>query len=1101
MTSSIATEHVAVEIFTPNGIIRGATIPCIVNNISYEPTVISFNKNPMSVDVSSQTVSIQEFDIVMSYKRSSDESISFYGNRVRIIVLRSDKNIITTLGSFAASKKPQKFEVAYYIESRIKFPEFDRQVGSFSFKISLSNNFTVSDKAQNFTKDLFGRYFIFKGIVSGVEDYIVVPDISPAGALPLGRFVAFNNMYDSMIQPVVLPKSFRMSEYNINSLGTGNNWLSVLWADYVTYREKQSEYFDKFIPLHMRLAASRRYSRTISFVRPTEVRVYGDGDPISAADYRDINRLRRGQRIYYYWVTEYTNETVTREGIENFYSFDSLEDPLGFDSVDLGSLGTGANFGYIFLVRVPAENKGVYNTTTSRYDPNHAESLASITSSWKAARYAFKYHGAIERIDGKDYERILTNQQLPNLYYSSMNIRVSSPIDLRDAYNSNRLLSFEFTQGVDTDGNVNYSSTDYRSISMPVAPYFLKQKQIKEFLDPTVLSHSVEGKDGCIISPMKWFAMAVPGLRYVKSITVPQSIFNGVPKNALLNSRLDVLNLSTAGEFMSRFKLPDESVNSSSFQHDTIFESATGELAYVESVNHKADFDREGELTMTINFYQPNQAIRGLNEGSIPNRLVKFSSERVEDKVFLMSYRSPPENVPEEGQMIPIVYGYVEKFPMIQAISKKYSYANLGLAGDDIYIICSHPISRRDHNSVQIWWGLDEIANGSDPMLSIQTQINTEENAHDYARNFVIPNPFPAYESMIKTGILTIDTGVDDIGAIELKHRYYAGESNPFHYLVEVEDNFSGVHTGVRLRGDEYKGGGNEDPRFLIRNGLGSSKLYASFVGKPDDAIGTITGNPNGVITHPAHIIMSLLIDIGEVRKQDIDMNSFAKAYSSDPEMRLGVYITDNSTLLADLFTEISTHSFLFHYINNGKHCIASISFEDSKNPVAKFSIDSDGLRIINVNSSAYYLEYTGVDVRYGYYFPTGEFSKTISFNKDNNSKCRTSFRRSQENNVASIDLKYCFDDSMAYKIASRYVDLYTQIRTSVTLVVPMDKTTSNIKIGDVISITASKMLNYASNSVGLNAERFVVISVLSGGAGSDSAGQMTLEALQIAGG
>lgn len=403
--------------------------------------------------------------------------------------------------------------------------------------------------------------------------------------------------------------------------------------------------------------------------------------------------------------------------------------------------------------------------------------------------------------------------------------------------------------------------------------------------------------------------------------------------------------------------------------------------------------------------------------GTVDNVRVRTVSE-----VILQIIRKPvPENADSVGRPLPIVYGYVEKLWAVWAVSAKSTRQNSLSAGDDLYIIASHPIVDNDPTEILVYFGLDENAQGQ----------NFKPGTIDY-----VPNPLPR-------SIAEIDHWQES--GYSLVSSDPTQNVSPFHKLLEITTNKGDIVTAVKLRGDEYTGwfednvgsalsdgdcpGINGQPQFPIRYGLGNSKLYVSFRGYKDVG-GEITGIPDGLIEHPIDILKHFLLHYTNIDGDFSKLNeqSFADSKANLENWKFGLAITDTANG-KDIVDRIC------------KQCHSVWQFINGQFRVDVFNLD-------NYNATIYIDEirdfegekswsrpplseiYNDFIFKYKYNSIKEKFDGVIVRNKKNDQLCRNSFSYyGVIRSFDEIELPDIYDSFTANAYADHIVKLYSMQR------------------------------------------------------------------------
>lgn len=573
----------------------------------------------------------------------------------------------------------------------------------------------------------------------------------------------------------------------------------------------------------------------------------------------------------------------------------------------------------------------------------------------------------------------------------------------------------------------------------------------------------------------KWFAALAQGVTVVKRAEVDAGSIDNIDAEVLLGTRIDVI--STDRKKNSSIQVLDKdsgTVFNKEYTFQSLFEVADGRFGFIEGVESKGS---KWELT----FNTTRQWQDATSEPPVPNALFVDSESFGAIETVLAVINPLPENSPSEGEVVPLVYGYVEKFPAMQAISRKSNFGDIDSAGDDVYLLCSNPLSRKDGNGITVYWGLDEFASGSGTMTAPSSEVTTFQSGLDKAKKYWISNPFPSVEKIphkiMKPGNLEdLIYGATEHHALPDPVIEYEITPHPFHYSMQIEDNHGVAHSAVKLRGDEYIPElGEMDPRHSIRFGLGSSKIYCSFVGMPDDIYGTITGIPNAPIVNPAHILHHFVRYYGNINSpSQIDVSSFDYCYSKTRDLNCSFYINDETFNADEALSEMTKCSFVFLSYHRGIYKAKHFSLKTNVN--ASYVIREDD--VTAVESEAFFEGITDYTFNYSYSFPTGKFSKKIKMNSENNSELAKARAYSGSGKSTEISFEFLFDDASVRRLIPQYIDLMSGYRTKIAVTLMSNKNAAEIEVCDIIEVNTSRGYDYVRDREGFHQEKFIVYEI-----------------------
>ena len=357
-----------------------------------------------------------------------------------------------------------------------------------------------------------------------------------------------------------------------------------------------------------------------------------------------------------------------------------------------------------------------------------------------------------------------------------------------------------------------------------------------------------------------------------------------------------------------------------------------------------------------------------------------------------------PENSSDLGKMFPIVFGRVYRVPMLQVISRKVMLADESTAGDDVYVFASHRTDVKSARDIRLEWFPDDPPNG----------MQNEELFDPAMQREIVESPFP----FKKSGHYVVEE-VDD--KFQLK---FVGDINtPYHRVISARTLDGFPLSAVKLTGDEWdERAGRSDKRYPIRNGLGTTPLYATFSGYIDEQ--------NRLVHHPADVIREFIKLYGLPAMKDdfIDENSFKLVKSQTPRYTASIFL--NEPIKTSEFLEKICDEFGFMYfITSGrlKLIVPDIRFVDYSKPL------SEGFNLIEgmVEKSEGYKQITN-QIRYEYRknWVTDSYDKLIVLNASNNAECAKATLVKGQKKEKSVKADFVRSSLVAKEVSMRYARL-----------------------------------------------------------------------------
>lgn len=382
--------------------------------------------------------------------------------------------------------------------------------------------------------------------------------------------------------------------------------------------------------------------------------------------------------------------------------------------------------------------------------------------------------------------------------------------------------------------------------------------------------------------------------------------------------------------------------------------------------------------------------------------------------VYSVRHQPIPENPTDIGKFFPIVYGYVKKVPLIHSISRKTSDVNKATAGDDVYIYASHKCAVETASDITVHLLRDDGSEGMSDDELRDLMATTRDN--------VVESPFPHKKTVIVPDQIRSedpDTGFSTVQ--NLNGGGYITVLNPYHKTDTFITRDGGLLYGIKLRGEEWKESlGYQDPIYPIRNGVGNSRLYASFGGYVDE-IGIITGRPGSLIEHPMDVIRHYLRTYGGITglKTQIDIDSASIVKASTPKYHVSMYHDELDMDVDSLIDKICKQFGIFRFRRHGLLSFAAPSLE-------KVNMDkplSDNVNLIigtKEESDGYKTIYNRVVYRYRKNWATGEFDAQIDLNPSNNFYCAQADKARGGKETLEIEADFVSSSAVAHDVALR---------------------------------------------------------------------------------
>lgn len=431
---------------------------------------------------------------------------------------------------------------------------------------------------------------------------------------------------------------------------------------------------------------------------------------------------------------------------------------------------------------------------------------------------------------------------------------------------------------------------------------------------------------------------------------------------------------------------------------------------------------------------------------------------------FYRVFHNPvPENSADLGTLLPVSYGHLEKVPMVHAVSKKVLAGDELTAGDDLYVYASHQCSVSSPFDISVY------------LLNEDGGIDSVDRINSTAmQNAIIQSPFPNYLDGHHrvTAERVRQEGTNEI--VEVKKIEYAGKLyNPYHKLEEIVSNDGKKFYAVKLRGDEWEpAAGVLDKRYAIRNGVGSSVLYASFSGYPDET-GKYTGIPGSVIEHPLDIMRHFNDIYGRYpfNQNVFDTDNIERIKAKTRRYKAGVYIREGIPTPSQIIGGLCRQFGIYRYFKSGKIYFTTIDFDfiNYQKPVSE---DFNLLTGVKEQSAGYKNIYNEVVYKYDKNWVSGDYNKTIYLNKNNNYYCSRADRAKGGKKPFVIEAGYVSSHAVANEVANRIAKVVCPRKVTYSL---------KLKYVDGISFVPGDYVPMTYSDFGFKNEPVLVTSVKEG--------------------
>jgi hypothetical protein len=400
------------------------------------------------------------------------------------------------------------------------------------------------------------------------------------------------------------------------------------------------------------------------------------------------------------------------------------------------------------------------------------------------------------------------------------------------------------------------------------------------------------------------------------------------------------------------------------------------------------------------------------------------------------TYRTIHNPIPQDskdlGNPFPICYGQLKRIPMVHAVSKTLVFGQNVTSGDDFFVYASHPCNVFNELDITIEL-LDE--NGQTPKDLVGSDKNIDPSN-------IIESPFPAVLSdhHYIENLFEYD---DEFGGFVNTSSEFIGPQNiynPYHRLENMTTSSGSKMYGIRLRGSEYNiGAGILDRRYPIRNGVGSTTLYASFGGWVDES-GEYTGTAGSLIVHPLDIIRHFNDYYGRHPNNEtmFDIDNINMIKAKTPHHRASVYIREGTTLQS-LIEKINSQFGYHSYFNNGRIYFTIIDFEkvDYSKPI------SEGYNLLNNVKqyvSGYKESYSEIAYSYNKNYLNDNYECVLRLNKSNNPYCAVASQAGGNKKELKIEAPFVYSSAIAAEVTARAAKLLSSNKSEYTFSVrPID--------------------------------------------------------------
>jgi len=244
----------------------------------------------------------------------------------------------------------------------------------------------------------------------------------------------------------------------------------------------------------------------------------------------------------------------------------------------------------------------------------------------------------------------------------------------------------------------------------------------------------------------------------------------------------------------------------------------------------------------------------------------------------------------------------------------------------------------------------------------------------------------------------------------------------PYHKIITKKTLDGDTVYGIQLRGDEWDDRVDRyDKRFPIRNGVGSSTLYASYGGYKDQ--------DGQLISHPLDVIEHFIRTYGRApySLEMIDLDNIEAIKAKTRKYQASVFINTDMDI-SEFIHNITKQFGLFPFLWDGKILFSNIDPDsvDHSKPISEGLNLLEGVKEV---SKGYTSLYTEVVVNYRKNYVTNKFDKNVTLNATNNQYCATASQSRSGRKSFTVNADWIHDTSTAKDVALRYARLVSSRR------------------------------------------------------------------------
>ena len=378
-----------------------------------------------------------------------------------------------------------------------------------------------------------------------------------------------------------------------------------------------------------------------------------------------------------------------------------------------------------------------------------------------------------------------------------------------------------------------------------------------------------------------------------------------------------------------------------------------------------------------------------------------FWGQSIKEKFLKHRYRvirdPVPENSKDLGKSFPICYGYLERVPLLQVISKKSFMDRDKTAGDDTYVYSIHPCDVGTSLDIIL-----EVFGDKDTGSDAEVANVDKKDFSGAIKSEIVVSPFPLFEK----SHWVYDEALSRIKSV-------GQMTTPYHKATLIESLDGLTLYGLKLRGSEWDYRlGPFDRRYPIRNGIGSSTLYGTFGGK--------LAEDGSLIEHPIDIMIDFMKSFGRYpfTLDYLNLETFKAVRSLTPRYKASIYLTEDTTP-ANLINELAKQFGILLYHSEGKLCadVGTGDDPDLSRPI------SEGINIIghvSEESNTYKDSYTEVVYSYDFSYPADTYQGIITLNAFNNRYCARAAQVNGGQKKYGVEAKWCRDYVTATLVVQR---------------------------------------------------------------------------------